>query len=310
MITVMIPMKNAAAFIRPTLESILQQQDADFEVLIVNDGSTDDSVAIVRSYNDKRVRVVPGPCKGIAASCNCGFENARGEFLVRCDSDDLYPPGRLAEQAAWLRAHPDFGAVCGGFSTVTPKGEPVAQLMQHGLSEEEITEELKNGQARTHGCTFMIRTELLRKVGGCREFFKGGSDLDLQYRIAEVMRVWFVPKNWYIYRLHDASITHTQGKTLREFYEATGKLFARQRRETGMDDLQRGTPPELPTVNDKPSDSASQIAGHLLAQAWREHQAGQKMQAIRNGLRAVRHRPLQVVYWKSCLALALKPAGH
>lgn len=308
-ITVMIPMKNAGSYIRPTLESILSQTEADFEVVIVNDGSTDDSVAVVESYHDPRIRIVAGPCKGIAASCNCGFEAAHGEFLVRCDSDDLYPPGRLAEQLSWLRSHPEFGAVCGGFCTVTPKGQPVAELVIAGQHEAEITDELKHGVARTHGCTFMMRTDLLRKTGGCRSYFKSGSDLDLQYRLGEVMRVWFIPKNWYTYRLHDASITHTQGKTLREFYEATGKRFARQRLETGQDDLQRGTPPAPPADNDKPSYAGAQIAGQLLSQAWHEHYTGRKMRAIGSGLRALRRAPFNRGYWKSCLALAIKPAG-
>ena len=95
-------------------------------------------------------------------------------------------------------------------------------------------------------CAYLFRTEILRRLGGCREWFVSSEDADLQYRLAEATRVWYEPKLAYLYRLHGDSITHTQPSPARLFYEAIAKQFQEQRRKTGQDDLQRGKPAAPP----------------------------------------------------------------
>ncbi len=92
MISILIPCRNAERYIRSTLESVLAQRDVDLEVIVIDDGSTDRSIEIVRELNDSRVRVIPGPQRGISAAFNSGLAEAKGEYLARCDADDLYPP--------------------------------------------------------------------------------------------------------------------------------------------------------------------------------------------------------------------------
>src|SRR5829696_3649573 len=125
LISILIPCRNAEQFIDETLRSVLIQ-DVDLEVIVVDDGSTDRSNDIIRKMNDPRVRIIPGPQRGISAAFNAGLAAASGELVARCDADDLYPPGRLAWQVKFLSDHPDFGAVCGYFSTITAVGKHVA----------------------------------------------------------------------------------------------------------------------------------------------------------------------------------------
>src|SRR5437868_1666996 len=99
-ISVIIPTRNAERYIRSTLESVCAQRDVDLEIVVIDDGSTDRSIEIVREVNDPRIRIIPGPQRGISAAFNAGLAEARGELIARCDADDLYPPDRLALNAA------------------------------------------------------------------------------------------------------------------------------------------------------------------------------------------------------------------
>src|SRR4051812_32620753 len=228
-ISILIPCRNAEHYIRSTLQSVLSQENVNLEVIVIDDGSTDRSNEIIRAMNDPHIRIIPGPQRGISAAFNAGLAAASGEFVARCDADDLYPPGRLAWQVKFLSDHPDFGAVCGYFSTITAAGKHVAD---NYLNEPagEVTNELKQGLGRSHMCAYLFRTRILREIGGCREWFVTSEDRDLQYRLAEVTRIWFEPRPAYLYRLHDQSITHTQKLAERGFYEAMAKRFQEQRR--------------------------------------------------------------------------------
>ncbi|MCS7035001.1 MAG: glycosyltransferase family 2 protein [Phycisphaerae bacterium] len=241
LLSIVIPMRNAEPFIAATLRSLLEQTGVEMEILVVDDGSTDGSAAIVDSFGDPRIRRIPGPRRGISAAFNTGLAAARGEFLCRCDADDLYPPARLQRQLAFLREHPEFGAVCGSYKTVDARLKPV---VAHGadLPAGEITGELLSGRGRSHMCAYLFRTELLRRIGGCREWFETSEDADLQFRLAETTRIWFDPDCAYLYRLHDASITHAQRNARRKFFEQCAVRFLEQRRTSGMDDLQRNSP--------------------------------------------------------------------
>src|SRR6478735_6699673 len=82
-ISVLIPCRNAEPYIRSTLESILSQHDVDLEIVLIDDGSTDRSTEIARSLNDERIRIIPGPQRGISAAFNAGLAEARGEIVAR-----------------------------------------------------------------------------------------------------------------------------------------------------------------------------------------------------------------------------------
>jgi len=189
-ISVLIPCRNAERYIRATLDSVLAQKDVDLEIVVIDDGSTDRSMDVVREVNDSRIRIIPGPQRGISAAFNAGLAAATGPLVARCDADDLYPPDRLAWQAKFLGDHPEFGAVCGYFSTITDAGKLVADSY---LNEPagEVTQEVREGKGRSHMCAYAFRAGALRSVGGCRAWFVSSEDRDLHYRLAEVTRIWF-----------------------------------------------------------------------------------------------------------------------
>jgi hypothetical protein len=251
------------------------------------------------------VRLLPGPGRGISAALNAALAAARSDYVARCDADDLYPPGRLAGQLRWLEEHPEFGAICGRFSTLTPNGQPVADVGSAGEAQE-ITGELRRGVLRSHLCTFTVRTRLLRQLGGYRPYFVTGEDIDLQLRLGEAGRVWYVPASCYYYRLHSRSVTHREGKTRQAFFEDVARRFQAQRLAGAPDDLECGCPPPPPQFWDAPDQPEAEIQGILLGQAWEEHAAGRKLRALRTGLRACLARAGSLGAWKSLVALVLK----
>lgn len=308
-VSILMPLYNAERFIYAALESLLRESTVPLEVIVVNDGSTDGSLRRVHKVRDRRLRIVDSQGKGIAAALNTGLAIAQGQITMRCDADDLYPAKRIAQQVNWLQQHAEFGAVCGCYSAIDSRSLPILKLDCGGCAEE-ITQELCGGLPRTHFCTFAVRTELLRSIGGFRGYFFTSEDIDLQLRLAEQTRIWYLPQIHYHYRLHNHSITHVTSSTEREFFDRLARDFQKQRLVTGQDDLQRGCPPPLPQVHEKPPlTAAQQIQGFLLGQAWQEYRDGRRLQAMIAGARSIGALPINLSVWRSVLSLSAKLIG-
>ncbi len=305
LVSVLMPCRNGEPFVEAAVRSILSQEDVDLELVFVDNGSTDTSRRTVLEIGDPRVRVVSGPGTGIADAVNTGLPLLRGDVFARCDADDLFVPGRLAQQSQWLAQHPEFDAVCGKFEMIDRKGDAVAVLGSD--TAEEVTQELSSGITRTSCNAWMFRTDVVRKLGGCRPYFVVGEDIDLMLRFAPHHRVWYQPKVWYRYRVHEGTAVHSVADIRRRFLEDQARLFLTQRLETGMDDVQRGTAQPVPQTSDTRLFFArDQILQVLLGRAWSEHRRGQKLKAVKTGLRAVLMKPTSLATWRNVAALALK----
>lgn len=303
-------MRNAAQYVAEAVRSITEQNYGDLEVVVIDDGSTDDSAAIVQDLGDPRIRVVPGPQQGISAAFNSGLAAATGTIIMRCDADDRFARDRIATQVQFLTEHQEYGALCGAYRSIAPNGALAAELVTERPSGE-ITEALLNGETPTHLCTFAIRVEALRRLGGCRNAFVTAEDIDLQLRLSEVTRVYFSNAIAYDYRLHHDSITHQQASAKRSFYEQLARDCRAERAAGGQDCVARGEVPAPPEDGGPAKSSNDHLQGHLLAQAWRYHAHGRRLSAISFGVRALATEPRALRSWKSLLALALKrSAGH
>jgi glycosyltransferase involved in cell wall biosynthesis len=304
-VTVIMPMRNTERFVAESVRSVVAQR-VDLELIVIDDGSTDRSADVVRGLNLPQVKLIDGPRRGISAAFNLGLERATSPLLARCDADDLYPPGRLERQVTWMNTHREFVAVASGYSTIDSTGRPIADhSVVDGIAD--ITTELQAGRGRSHMCAFLFRTESLRRIGGCREWFETSEDADVQYRLAESGSVGYEPAVAYLYRLHNASITHRQASGRKKWFADRAIEFQKQRRAEGSDALSRGTPPVYVEVGpDRGQSSRKTIQAHLIGQAWKEHRAGQVRQSRQTGLRAALTRPFSIVGWKSYLSLWVK----
>jgi len=305
LVSIIVPAKNQENYIAATIQSLIAQDYSELEIVIVDDKSTDRTKNIAESFNDSRIKILDGPGKGFVQSFNTGLFNAKGEIVMQCDADDIYPPGRVSKQVAWLATHPEFDAVCGAFYSMDTQGKTISRLA-HFPAEEEISHELRQSITRTSLCTFAMHREAVVNIGGLRDFFLTSGDIDFQLRFGEKHRVWYLPDFFYYYRIHNASITHSQPTAARVFFEATARLFQRQRQQNGFDDLMAGSPPTPPDGRAPVNATSQHIAGLLTGEAWRLHRDGKKKEAIFKALQLIQGNPLDYSRWKQCLLILLK----
>ena len=211
-VSVVMPVYNAKRYVAETVASVLAQTSGDFEFVIVDDGSTDGTDALLRrlAARDPRIRLNRRPNTGISGALNDGIAMARGEFVARMDADDLMLPERLARQIEFLRGHPDCVAVGAQVEVIDPYGAPVERLA-HKLTHEEIEAELLTGCgfAMVHPVVTMRREAVVR-AGGYRSQYDTQEDLDVFLRLAEVGRLANLPECLLKYRQHYESINHTK----------------------------------------------------------------------------------------------------
>lgn len=174
-VSVLLPIRNGAATLRAALDSIAAQTLTDWELIAVDDGSTDETWSLLKTYarNDARFRPLRLPPDGIVAALNAGLAVARGRYVARLDADDTAHPERLARQAAWLGAHPETGLVScrvvfGGNVEKAAGFARIVEWMNGCVSREDILLQRFRETPLPHP-SVMFRQELPALYGGYAE---------------------------------------------------------------------------------------------------------------------------------------------
>ncbi|HEX2853353.1 MAG TPA: glycosyltransferase [Opitutaceae bacterium] len=213
LISVVIPVYNAARFVQSAIGSVLAQSFRDFELIAVDDGSTDSSKALLDALaaTDPRIRVISRPNTGIVGALNDGLAAATGEFIARMDADDIALPTRFETQLAYLRAHPGCVALGTDILYTDPEGDPLTRH-RPALTHEAIVEQLLvgNGGALIHP-TVIFRRQAVESAGRYRQQYNFIEDLDLFLRLSEAGRLANLPDVFLRYRQHLKSVNRTQG---------------------------------------------------------------------------------------------------
>jgi glycosyltransferase involved in cell wall biosynthesis len=136
-VSVFMPVYNAGSYLYAAIDSILNQSFTDFEFVIVNDGSTDQSESVILSYNDPRIRLVNNPKNlGLIASLNVGLEICNGEYIVRMDQDDISLPDRIALQVSFMEQNPEIGLIGSWFEDFGDQIE--SKIVRYSTNDTEI----------------------------------------------------------------------------------------------------------------------------------------------------------------------------
>lgn len=218
-ITVLMPAYNAGAYIGEAIESVLAQSFRDFEFLIIDDGSQDDSLRIIQGFQDPRIRVVSRPNKGLIASLNEGLALARAPLIARHDADDVCLPDRLARQYDFLQKNPQYLLVGSDAEYIDKDGNYVSLLKAPaGHSFEEIW------QGRLEKCPFIHPTVLFRKqaileAGGYPKNALHFEDWLLWLRVMEHGPGCNLPEVLLRVRLNPESATLDERWNPREFHQ-------------------------------------------------------------------------------------------
>jgi GT2 family glycosyltransferase len=231
-VSVLLPVRDAERYVGEALESILAQTFSDFELLVYDDGSSDDSAEILEraAGRDLRVQLFREEPHGYEFWLRQGIQDARGELVARMDADDVAHPERFERQVAFLDAHPECVAVGSDALLIDPDGRPIRRLGVRS-EHEGIDAELLcgRGDALLHPSAMLRRADVLA-VGSYRPEYPAAEDLDLFLRLAERGRLANLPEALLEYRQHPAKVSscrrgeqrRSQDAALREAYRRRG----------------------------------------------------------------------------------------
>jgi GT2 family glycosyltransferase len=240
-ISVVMAVFNAERYLVDAVESILHQSFGDFEFVILNDGSTDESGKILRDFaqRDSRIRLFDDERRGLTRCLNRAIGLAQGKYLARMDADDVALPGRFQAQVDYLDANPAVLALGGQARLVSPEGWPLCQWTVPTGHEEIDAAHMAGLAGHLIHPTSMMRLDAVRRIGGFDEQWTYAQDYDLWLRLAEIGRLSNLP--WIIlnYRLHLSSVSFT---TRRTQYESVVEIAKAAR-------LRRGMPPLVSWVD-------------------------------------------------------------
>ena len=235
-VTVLMSVYNGDKYLNEAIDSILGQTFKDFEFLIVNDGSTDKTGEILKSYNDPRIKMINNEKNiGLTKSLNKGLKLARGEYIARQDADDISMPGRLEKEIEFLEQNKSVGLVGTDYLIINEKGN-VVQIVTCLNGNRELKAKLLEGNQFGHG-SVILRRECIEKVGTYREEFKFAQDYDFCLRIAEVYDVANISEPLYKWRIDSKSISVAK-KALQDKYTLLAIELAKERKQSGKDKLQ------------------------------------------------------------------------
>ncbi len=290
-VSVLMPVYNAERYLAEAVESVLAQTFADFEFIIIDDGSTDTSLALLQTFaaRDARIRLISRPNTGLVGALNEGLATARGEFVARMDADDVSLPPRLETQVAYLRSHPECVAVSCRVLLVDSEGAPLCAWLQLETHEQIDRAHLRGqGGAMVHPAT-LFRLKALQLVGGYRAETQDAEDLDLYLRLAEIGQLANCPQVLFHYRRHMLSV----GVTRRE-------RQARLARSVVLEALQRRGIKDESAAGDidaAPVPAMSPAEYHRMWAWWAIH-GGHIRSARKHAFAALRKSPWRLASWR------------
>ena len=225
------PVYNVSHFIKEATESVLKQSFSNFEFVIIDDGSTDNSLSILNAYAqmDKRIRLVSRENKGISYTRNQLVKLAKGKYIAWMDADDISLPNRLEEMLCWLENNLDYVAVGCKAILIDSKGANIckwkAPLSHDAIDQCHIA---GNGGAIVFPSSIMLKQALI-DVGGFVEELVGAEDLDLFLKLAEIGKIANIDNVLYKYRQHLKSISYRQSEKIRkDNYNAIKQAYRRR----------------------------------------------------------------------------------
>ena len=232
-VTVLLPVFNADAFLRESVKSILGQTFTDFELLAINDGSTDRSREILTSFTDSRLKIIDNDGnRGLIYTLNRGIELARGEFIARMDADDISKKNRLEKQVNFLNNHPKIALLGSWAEYVDQAGRKIL------LREVPVKNKIIQGKLLEVCCfihpSVMFRTSVVREFDGYHQTALHAEDYDLWLRISEKHEVDNLPEPLIRYRIHPGQVSQRQLQTQRKVADICRIASWRRRIDSGI----------------------------------------------------------------------------
>ncbi len=266
-VSVVMSVLNGERFLIEAIESILLQTFTDFEFIIINDGSTDGTAAILEGYlkTDPRVRVYHQSNRGLVESLNRGCGLARGKYIARMDGDDIALPDRLLQQTTFMNDHPNVGVLGGAVEFVDTNGH-ILTVTHNPETDSSIRSALLQGDCPFWHPSTLIRRDMLLAVGGYRSIVPHAEDHDLWLRLADFSKLANLREVVLQYRLHPHQVTVRRYREM-SISNLVARAAADSRRETGFDPLDSAktvTPEMLSKLKVSERQIRAMIASRML----------------------------------------------
>ncbi len=227
-ISVVMPAFNAGKYIEEAVSSVLRQTFTDFELLIINDGSSDTTKQIISSFTDPRIVIINhGVNKGIAAALNTGLSHAKAEYIARFDADDICFPERLARQLDFLETHSDYILTGGDAEYISENGEHLFDFTCIGHTNEQIAKKINHQCPFIHS-TVMYRKETVLKAGGYSKYAHNFEDYFLWVRLHKYGKFANLPEPLIKVRINPDSATIDEKRRGRLFRKMKRDIILRQ----------------------------------------------------------------------------------
>lgn len=272
LISVVIPVYNGEKTIRETIESVINQTFWDFELIVIDDGSQDSTLDIVKRIPDSRLKVFSFPNAGLAASRNRGIKLASGDYISFIDADDLWTPDKLEAQLKALQTHPQAAVTYSWTDCIDESGQ-FSRRGNHITIQGNIYAQLLLTDFIENGSNLLIRSQAFQKVGYFDESLPAAEDWEMWLRLAANYEFVVVPSPQVLYRL---SATSMSANVVRQ--EAACLQVIEQAFAQAPDSLQHLKKPSLANLykyltfkvlEGHPEPQAGQIAMRFLWQILR-----------------------------------------
>ncbi len=208
LISVVIPAFNAAPFIAGTIGSACRQTHGDLDIVVVDDGSSDDTAGIVRALakSDPRIRLIEANHRGVSAARNRGIAEARSDLIATLDADDLWHPRKIERQFELLRrSEPEVGVVYCWAAGIDALGRVILPVWNASLAEGDVLRDIVRSGILSNGSTPLMRREAIERAGGYDENLRLCEDWQFYTALAGVCRFRAIPECLTGYRISDTS---------------------------------------------------------------------------------------------------------
>lgn len=209
-VSVLMSCYNASRWLHEAIDSVLAQTFGNFEFILVDDGSTDESWNIIQGYRDRDARIVAISKKntGLADSLNMGIAQARGVWIARLDADDLCEPIRIEEQIQFVQRHPEVVLLGTGFIEIDEQGRAI-KTHRYPSRHSELVRHLERLKRFFPHSSALFRRKIVQDAGCYNPFFRKSQDLDLWFRIAERGRIACLGRCLVSVRKHTEQISNS-----------------------------------------------------------------------------------------------------
>jgi hypothetical protein len=207
LVSVVIPTYNAGSYLTEAIDSVLAQTYRHWELIVVDDGSTDDTPAVLARYaHDGRIRVLRQKNQGASVALNRGIAAARGDLVCWLSADDIFLPAKLAAQVAVFTGDPEVGLCCTGFELIDAVGRRLRSEPEPRWRHPDPLVSIYWTNP-INGSTVMMRRELFDELGPFDETLRADVDADMWFRVARHHAIRTVPGVMLRYRVHDKALS-------------------------------------------------------------------------------------------------------